>query len=190
MSEVTRLIDAIRQGDASASAKLMPLVYQELRRLAQSQMARERRGHTLDATALVHEAYLRLFGDENVRWEGRGHFYAAAAEAMRRILIEHARARETLKRGGEHHRVELAESAAPIDFSSGQFVDVLAVNDALDKLELKDPGKANLVKLLYFAGLNLEEAGAVLGISRATAHRHWVFARAWLHEAISGGDPR
>jgi RNA polymerase sigma factor (TIGR02999 family) len=148
-------------------------------------MANERTEHTLQATALVHEAYLRLVGDEKARWDGRGHFFAAAAEAMRRNLIEHARGKKAAKRGGNHDRVPLDEIAC-IDMPCDSVDDLLALNEGLDQLAAEAPDKAELVKLLYFAGLNLEEAAAAQGISRTTAYRHWLFARAWLHDAIAG----
>ena len=149
-------------------------------------MAQERAEHTLQATALVHEAYLRLVKDEGPHWEGRGHFFAAAAEAMRRILIEHARSKNALKRGGQRERVELDDDLPPIASPCDNLDDLLALDEALDRLAQEDPGKAQLVKLLYFAGLNLDEAAAALGIGRTTAYRHWLFARAWLHDAIAG----
>lgn len=183
MSEVTQLLAAINNGDAQATARLLPLVYEELRRLARSRMVGERAGHTLQATALIHEAYLRLLGEE-VRWEGRGHFFAAAAEAMRRILIEHARARQTLKRGGKFQRVEL-DDFPPIALPCKDFDDLLELDAALQRLAQEAPGKAELVKLLYFAGLSLDEAATVQGISRTTAYRHWQFARAWLFDALA-----
>ena len=186
MSELTQLLAAIDEGDSHATAKLLPLVYEELRRLARAQMANERAEHTLQATALVHEAYLRLIGEEDARWDGRGHFFAAAAEAMRRILIEHARRKHALKHGGQHRRVELDDDLAPIASPCDNVDDLLALDEALDRLTEVDPVKAELVKLLYFAGLNLEEAAAAQGISRTTAYRRWLFARAWLHDAIAG----
>ncbi|HEX2476778.1 MAG TPA: sigma-70 family RNA polymerase sigma factor [Lacipirellulaceae bacterium] len=186
MSEVTRLLVAIGQGDTHASEALLPVVYEELRRLARSRMAQERAEHTLEATALVHEAYLRLIDDENVRWDGRGHFFAAAAEAMRRILIEHARRKNAVKHGGGRERIELNEELPPIASPCDNIEDLLALDEALQRLAKEDPSKAELVKLLYFAGLNLEEAAAAQGISRTTAYRHWLFARAWLHDAIAG----
>ena len=186
MSEVTRLLTAIQQGDELATSRLLPLVYEELRRLARSQMANERKDHTLQATALVHEAYMRLIGNADPGWDGRGHFFSAAAEAMRRILIEHARAKAAHKRGGDRERVSLLE-AEPVVLPCENVEDLLAVNDALDRLAEQDARKAELVKLLYFAGLNLEEAAAAQGISRTTAYRHWIFARAWLHEAMTAG---
>jgi RNA polymerase sigma factor (TIGR02999 family) len=186
MSEVTRLLMAIEQGNTHASAELLPLVYEELRRLARSRMAQERAEHTLEATALVHEAYLRLIGEEDARWDGRGHFFAAAAEAMRRILIEHARRKKALKHGGQRERIELDDDLPPIASPCDNVDDLLALDEALERLAQEDRSKADLVKLLYFAGFNLEEAAAAQGISRTTAYRHWLFARAWLHEAISG----
>jgi RNA polymerase sigma factor (TIGR02999 family) len=189
MCEVTRLLVAIGDGDRQASNELLPLVYQELRRLARSKMAQERSEHTLQATALVHEAYLRLVGDEGPSWDGRGHFFAAAAEAMRRILIEHARRKNSFKRGGQLERVAMEEADPEICCPGGDLDQLLEVNDALDRLAEVDAGKADLVKLLYFAGLNLEEAAAAQGISRTTAYRHWLFARAWLHDAMVGKLP-
>ena len=186
MSEVTRLLNAIDQGDSRAAEELLPLVYEELRRLARSRMANERGEHTLQATALVHEAYLRLVDDEDACWDGRNHFFAAAAEAMRRILIEHARRKKAFKRGGQHHRVELDDVLPPIASPCDNVDDLLALDEALDRLAAEDPAKAELVKLLYFAGLNLDEAAAAQGIGRTTAYRHWLFARAWLHDAIAG----
>ena len=185
MSEVTQLLNAIERGDPQATAELLPLVYAELRRLARAHMAQERAEHTLQATALVHEAYLRLVKDEDPHWDGRGHFFAAAAEAMRRILIEHARSKNSLKRGGQHERVELDDDLPLITSPCDNVDDLLALDEVLDRLAQEDPAKAELVKLLYFAGLNLDEAAAVRGISRTTAYRHWLFARAWLHDAIA-----
>jgi RNA polymerase sigma factor (TIGR02999 family) len=186
MSDVTRLLQAIEQGDSQATAELFPLVYQELRGLARRHMAQERAEHTLQATALVHEAYLRLTADVDARWEGRRHFFAAAAEAMRRILIEHAHRRQTLKQGGQYRRVELDDELPPIASRCNNDDDLLALDEALDRLSMVDAGKAELVKLLYFAGLNLEQAAVAQGISRTTAYRHWLFARAWLYETIGG----
>lgn len=183
MSEVTQLLAAIRNGDQQATAQLLPVVYEELRRIARAHMAQERAEHTLQATALVHEAYLRLLGDADPRWDGRGHFFAAAAEAMRRILIEHARGKNALKRGGNFDRVELDDYpaiAGPCD----KITDLLALDEALNRLAEQHAAKAELVKLLYFAGLNLDEAAAAQGISRTTAYRHWLFARAWLYDAM------
>jgi RNA polymerase sigma factor (TIGR02999 family) len=186
MSEVTKILAAVGNGDPNATAHLLPLVYQELRCLARSRMAQERPEHTLQATALVHEAFLRLIGDEESCWDSRNHFFAAAAEAMRRILIEHARRKHALKHGGHLRRVELDDDVTLIASPCDNVEDLLALDEALDQLGKEDQSKAELVKLLYFAGLNLDEAADVQGISRTTAYRHWLFARAWLHDAIAG----
>jgi RNA polymerase sigma factor (TIGR02999 family) len=186
MSEATRILDAMSNGDAHASAKLLPLVYEELQRIARAQMAQERAGHTLQATALVHDAYLRLLEGAPDRWETRRHFIAAAAEAMRRILVEHARRKHSLKRGGGHERVDLDDEHLPAMCSPCDDVeDLLSLNEALERLSKEDPAKAELVKLLYFAGLNLEEAAAVMEISRTSAYRQWIFTRAWLCNAMT-----
>jgi RNA polymerase sigma factor (TIGR02999 family) len=171
----------MEQGDPKVADELLPLVYEELRRLAGARMARENPGHTLQPTALVHEAWLRLVGDENVRWDGRAHFFGAAAEAMRRILIDRARRRNSHRHGGDQQRVDLeaVEIAAPDDDEQ-----LLAVNEALEKLAAQDKLKAELVKLRYFAGLTIEEAAQVLRISEPTAKRYWTFAKAWLHREI------
>jgi RNA polymerase sigma factor (TIGR02999 family) len=182
MSDVTRLIQAIGEGDSRATAELLPIVYDELRRLARARMANERAGHTLEATALVHEAYLRLVGDGDAHWSGRGHFSAAAAEAMRRILVENARRKATVKRGGELQRVELDSACAA---SLPPSLDLLALDDALSKLAKMDPAKADLVKLRFFAGLTMPETAEALGISLATAERYWTFARTWLYAELS-----
>ena len=189
MSEATRLIDAVGSGDPHAAAQLLPLVYDELRRLARANMARERGSHTLQATALVHEAYLRLVQDQPQSWDGRRHFFAAAAEAMRRILVESARRKHSLKRGGGREQVELdgnGDAIADID-SPADPIDLLALDEALNQFAAEDPSKAELVKLLYFAGLTLDEAAEALGLSKTTAHRQWVYARAWLLEAMERG---
>lgn len=185
MSEVTQLLDAIGRNDSQATAQLLPLVYEELRRLARAHMANERKEHTLEPTALVHEAYMRLIGSADPGWDGRGHFFAAAAEAMRRILIEHARAKNAQKRGGQLERVPLDEFPMLV-LPCDNVDDLLALDEAIERLAQEDPGKAELVKLLYFAGLNLDEAAAAQGISRTSAYRHWQFARAWLHDAMAG----
>jgi RNA polymerase sigma factor (TIGR02999 family) len=168
-------------GDPKVADELLPLVYEELRKLAAARMARENPGHTLQPTALVHEAWLRLVGDENVRWDGRAHFFGAAAEAMRRILIDRARRRNASRHGGDQQRVDLeaVEIAAPDDDDQ-----LLAVNEALEKFAIQDKLKAELVKLRYFAGLTIEEAAQVLRISEPTANRYWTFAKAWLHREI------
>jgi RNA polymerase sigma factor (TIGR02999 family) len=191
MHEVTRILAAIEEGDSHASAELLPLVYDELRRLAAQKIAQERPGHTLQATALVHEAYVRLVneptsGTSNANrggehWDSRGHFFAAAAEAMRRILIESARRKRRRKHGGDHERLELQEH----DLASfGRDEDLLALDEALAELEVEEPVKAKLVKLRYFAGLTLEESAAAMDISRATASRYWTYARAWLYDRV------
>jgi RNA polymerase sigma factor (TIGR02999 family) len=186
VSDVTQLLDAAAAGDHRAAADLLPLVYDELRKLAAHQLAAERPGQTLQPTALVHEAYLRLVGpaDER-RWQNRAHFFAAAAEALRRILVESARRKARLKRGGEARRGELPDDlpapAAPIE-------DVLAVDEALDRLAVRDPTIAELVKLHYFAGMTLEDAADVLGVPHRTAYRDWAFARAWLARSLGGSE--
>src|SRR5262245_36871610 len=185
MSEATRILRAIADGDPDAASQLLPLVYDELRQLAAHKLARESPGQTLDATALVHEAYLRLVGeDEDQRWDSRGHFFAAAAEAMRRILVESARQKASLKRGGDRDRVDVVESllAAPEPRE-----DLLALDAALTKLAETDKQAAELVQLRYFAGLPIREIAEILGIAPRTADRLWAFARAWLHEEIKGG---
>jgi RNA polymerase sigma factor (TIGR02999 family) len=178
MNDVTRILSAIEHGNPTASEELLPLVYRELRRLAQQRLAQEKPGQTLQATALVHEAYVRLVeGEETQRWNSRGHFFAAAAEAMRRIVIENARRKRTEKHGGLLERQDLnaidIEAPAPSQ-------DVLALDEALAKLEAEDPAKAQLVKLRYFAGVAEDEAASALGISRTTAQRYWRYAKAWL----------
>jgi RNA polymerase sigma factor (TIGR02999 family) len=182
VSEVTRILSALEQGDPSAAAELLPLVYDELRRLAAQRLARERPGQTLEATALVHEAYLRLVGgDPSARWNGRGHFFAACAAAMRRILVDQARRKLALRRGGDLRRqgLEDQEIAAP-----EPAVDVLAVHEALERFRGVDAAAARLVELRYFAGLTVPEAAAALGLSTSTAERTWAYARAWLHTAL------
>ena len=187
MSDVTQILSAIEQGDSHAAEQLLPLVYEELRKLAAQKMAQEAPGQTLQATALVHEAYLRLVDvDKAQQWNSRGHFFAAAAEAMRRILIENARRKRAEKHGGELKRVDLDGVEVAAD---GPSEDVLAVDEALAKLAAEDPNKAELVKLRYYAGLSVEDAGRVLGISRATADRYWAYARVWLYCAVSGQEP-
>ena len=188
MSEVTHILSAIEQGDPSAAEQLLPLVYEELRKLAADRLAHEKPGQTLQATALVHEAYLRLVETEKVQhWNSRGHFFAAAAEAMRRILVDQARRKRRPKHGGDRQRIELDEAAATVDPRE----DLLALDDALTRLAAQEPAKAELVKLRHFAGLSLEESAAVLGVSLATAKRYWATARAWLFAELSepGGSP-
>jgi RNA polymerase sigma factor (TIGR02999 family) len=189
MSEVTRILSAIEQGDPHAAAQLLPLVYDELRKLAALKMAQEAPGQTLEATALVHEAYLRLVGssaqDAAKEWQGRAHFFAAAAEAMRRILVEKARHKRRQKHGGGRPRadIDLANLAGPMPDE-----DLLALDEAMTRLAAEDPIRAQLVQLRFYAGLSNEEAAQVLGISGVTAKRYWRYARAWLHREVSKGD--
>ena len=183
MSDVTRILTAVEQGDARATAELLPIVYQELRQLAADRLKRESAGYTLQPTALVHEAFVRLIGNARHDWDGRGHFFAAAAEAMRRILIERARAKRRQKRGGAFSRVDCDLTAVPDDSKSEELI---ALDEALQKLASEDPLKAELVKLRYFAGLTLPEAASMLRISRATANRYWAYARVWLYCEIRG----
>jgi RNA polymerase sigma factor (TIGR02999 family) len=182
MSEVTRILSAIEEGDPHAAAQLLPLVYDELRKLAAQKLAQEKAGQTLQATALVHEAYLRLVGaDPEQAWDSRGHFFAAAAEAMRRILINHDRDKGRHKRGGGRQRVDL-DGLTVADQASED--EVLALHEALQRLEQQNQPCAELVKLRFFTGLTMEEAAAALGIAPRTAHRYWAFARAWLYDAL------
>jgi RNA polymerase sigma factor (TIGR02999 family) len=184
MTDVTRILKDIDAGDSHAASELLPLVYDELRRLAAAQMAQENPGQTLQATALVHEAYLRLVDvDQQQRWAGRGHFFAAAAEAMRRILVERARRKKAAKHGGGRRRLD-ADTIAIAAAESDE--DLVAIDEALDRLAALDPVKAELVKLRYFAGLTIEECAKTLGISCATAKRHWAYSRVWLFEKVSG----
>jgi RNA polymerase sigma factor (TIGR02999 family) len=184
MNQVTRILSAIEQGDPLAAEKLLPLVYDELRKLAAKKLAHETPGQTLEATALVHEAYLRLVDGEKIkRWHGRGHFFAAAAEAMRHILVDNARRKRRTKHGGHRQRIKLNESLPAHPTNSDQ---VLALDEALRQLAGQDPEAAAIVKLRYFAGLSVEDAAQAVGISRAGAYRHWTFARAWLMEELSG----
>jgi RNA polymerase sigma factor (TIGR02999 family) len=189
MTDVTQILNAIEQGDSKAADELLPLVYEELRLLAAQKMAQEKPGQTLQATALVHEAYIRLVGSQDQDWNSRGHFFAAAAEAMRRILIDSARRKRSLKRGGTYQRIELDAAI----FKGGKVLptdDLIVLDEALRKLGNKDKIKADLVKLRYFAGLTSEQAAEVLGISPATAERHWDYARSWLRVAITkAADP-
>jgi RNA polymerase sigma factor (TIGR02999 family) len=188
MGEVTRILSAIDQGDPRASEQLLPLVYDELRRLAAQKMARESPGQTLEATALVHEAYLRLVDTTQVRqWNSRGHFFAAAAEAMRRILIEKARHKRSLKAGGDRQRLEMPDIEAT---NIGSDIDLLALNEALEKLERQDQRRAQVVKLRFFAGLTIEEAAQALGISPSTADSDWAYARCWLRLEMEGLEAR
>ena len=183
MSDVTRILSEIEAGDPAAAEQLLPLVYQELRKLAAARLAHEKPGQTLQATALVHEAYLRLAGGENGQhWESRGLFFAAAAEAMRRILIESARRKLRLKHGGQRERVDLDSACAVTDAPS---LDLLALDEALNRLAAAEPVKAELVKLRFFAGLTMPEAARALDISLATAERHWAFAKSWLYAELA-----
>ena len=181
MSDVTRILDAIQQGDPKATEELLPLVYEELRKLAAHKMANEAPGQTLQPTALVHEAWLRLTGNENQEWNGRGHFFAAAAEAMRRILVENARRKQRVKHGGAMQRIDLTTLDVAIITHDEH---LLAVDEALDKLAARDPLGAQLIKLRFFAGLSNVDAARMLGIPERTAKRTWAYARAWLYEEL------
>jgi RNA polymerase sigma factor (TIGR02999 family) len=184
--QVTQLLDAISDGDSRASAELLPLIYDELRKLAQSYMAKEAHVLTLQPTALVHEAYLRLVGTPDAQWSGRGHFFGAAAQAMRRILVDQARSRGRLKRGGGAAKVELHEEAVP--GSEGPATDFLALDEALNALEKYDHRKFQVVMMQYFAGLSVDETAAALGLSATTVRNDWAFARAWLMRQMGGGE--
>ena len=185
MTEVTRILSAIEQGDPHAAEQLLPILYDELRQLAAAKLAQEGPGQTLEPTALVHEAYLRLVGPgEERHWDNCGHFFAAAAEAMRRILVENARRKRSAKHGGGRvrHDVDEVQAAAPEPAE-----DLVALDEALDRLAAQDPLKAELIKLRHFAGLTIEQAAQALGISMTTANRYWAYARAWLHQEITRG---
>jgi RNA polymerase sigma factor (TIGR02999 family) len=185
MNDITQILSQIESGDTSAAAELLPLVYDELRKLAAAKLSHEKPGQTLNATALVHETYLRLAGStESQRWEGRGHFFAAAAEAMRRILVDNARRKGRVRHGGQMNRVELDDLPVALNAPEG---DVLAVHEALDSLAKTDAQAAELVKLHYFLGLSMDEAAQLLGISPRAAYRTWSFARAWLFQHL-GSD--
>jgi RNA polymerase sigma factor (TIGR02999 family) len=181
MSEVTRILTAIEKGEAAATDELLPLVYDELRRIAAYKMSAEAAGHTLQPTALVHEAWLRLVGSEERQWQNRAHFFGAAAEAMRRILVDHARRKLSQKRGGGLPPEELTESALVLNAPPDE---LLAVHEALDTLAKQDPEAAQLVKLRYFVGMTMEESAAAMNIATRTAERTWTYARAWLHKEI------
>lgn len=186
MDEVTRILNAIAEGDPHAASQLLPLVYDELRKLAAQKLAHEKPGQTLQPTALVHEAYLRLVGGVHARrWSDHGHFFAAAAEAMRHILVDNARRKRRAKHGGGRHRVPL-EDAVPAPPTASD--DLLALDEALTRLAAEDPEAAQVVQLRYFAGLSVEEAAQSLGMARATAYRHWTFARAWLLQELAGDE--
>jgi RNA polymerase sigma factor (TIGR02999 family) len=181
MNDVTRILSAIEAGDPHAAAELLPLVYDELRRLAAQRLAQEKAGHTLEPTALVHEAYLRLVGNRQVEhWDHRGHFFAAAAEAMRRILVDNARRKQTVRHGGERRRVPLRDDHRITESPD----DLLALDDVLTRFAAEEPAKAELVKLRFFAGLSIPEAAAALGISVASAERWWAYARTWLFSEL------
>src|SRR5262245_43203045 len=183
MNDATQLLNAIENGDAKAADQLLPLVYEELRRLAAGKMANEADGHTLQPTALVHEAWLRLVGDSNPKFENRAHFFAAAAEAMRRILIDRARRKLTQRHGGGFERVDLKGLDLPAPDADQQ---LLAVHEVLDELASEHPAQAQVVKLRYFAGMTNEETAQVLGVSVATVKNYWTFARAWIFQEIQG----
>jgi RNA polymerase sigma factor (TIGR02999 family) len=186
VNDVTRILSAIEMGDGKAAEELLPLVYDDLRKLAARRMAQEKPGQTLQATALVHEAYVRLIASANpsARWAGRGHFFAAAAEAMRRILVESARRKGRIRHGGDRRRIELHDHLAAVLPASD---DLLALNEALARLESHDPVRAQVVKLRFFTGLPMPDVAESLGISLATAERYWTFARVWLYANLGGG---
>jgi RNA polymerase sigma factor (TIGR02999 family) len=184
MSEVTRILKAVSQGEQQASEELLPMVYEDLRRLAAAKMAGEAPGQTLQPTALVHEAWLRLSQRTEARWRNREQFYAVAAEAMRRILVDRARRRHARKHGGGLERVDLDTVNLP---GPGDDNVVLQVHEALDRLEAEAPDKAEVVKLRFFVGLENAEIAAVLGVSEKTVQRHWAFAKAWLYRAMQQG---
>jgi RNA polymerase sigma factor (TIGR02999 family) len=182
MSDVTRILNAIERGDTGATDELLPLVYEELRLLAAQKLSREPPGQTLQATALVHEAYLRLVDGENQSWDNQGHFFSAAAEAMRRILVERARRKGTVKHGGHPDRADLRLARAPVNDLQD---DLIAIDEALSQLEREDPSVAQIVKLRYFAGLTLEQIAEIVGVTRRTVDRHWALARAWLFRELT-----
>jgi len=183
--EVTRIIEAAQQGDPKAADELLPLVYEELRKLAAYKMANEAAGQTLQPTALVHEAWLRLTGNPNTQWNGRAHFFGAAAEAMRRILIDRARSKGREKRGGQRQRVDIEQVTLAVQDADET---VLAVHEALDKLAALDPLKARIVKLRYFVGMNHQEMATALGLAEPTIRRHWAFARSWLYAEMKASS--
>lgn len=186
MNQVTQILAGMEKGDPQAAGQLLPLVYQELRRLAADKLAREKPGQTLQATALVHEAYLRLVGENDPGWDSRGHFFAAAAEAMRRILVESARRKGGPRAGGGHRRVDLEHSEPAVP---GPEFDLLALDEALTALEALDRRKADLVRLRFFVGLTNEQAAQALGVSTSTADNDWAYARAWLRRALADTEP-
>lgn len=182
MCDVTKILDAIEQGDTGAAERLLPLVYEELRCLATQKMAQENPGHTLQATALVHEAYIRLVGSNIGSWANRAHFFAAAAEAMRRILIDNARRKQRIKRGADRRRIDINDVDIVVETPS---IDLIALDEALSRLVEEDPEVAELVKMRFFAGLTLDQVAAILQISRRTADRNWAYAKAWLYQHIT-----
>ena len=186
MSDVTQILSRIEDGDGQAAEKLLPLVYDELRKLAAEKLAHEKPGQTLQATALVHEAYIRLVDAEQVQhWDSRGHFFAAAAEAMRRILLNRARDKGRTKRGGQFHRVDLDQVELAVD---APHEDLAAIDEAIERLAAENPECAKVVKMRFFAGLSIEEAAATLDISASTAKRHWAYARAWIFDVLRPDD--
>src|SRR5687768_2372260 len=194
MSDVTRILSQIDEGDPRAAEQLLPLVYDELRKLAAQRLAQEKPGQTLQATALVHEVYVRLVDvAEAQRWNGRGHFFAAAAEAMRRILVERARRKKQGKRGGDRRRVGLEEQHEPLESPPEERLaleeEILALEEALPRLATQDPAAAQVVRLHFFAGLSIEQTAEALGVSRATAYRQWAYAKSWLRCALEKGSP-
>lgn len=182
--EVTQLLRNWHNGDQSALDKLMPLIYDELHRMARRYMRRERTGHTLQTSALVNEAYLRLAGQRNIEWQSRAHFFAVAAQVMRRLLVDYARGRKYTKRGGDRLQVTLDETAGAFE---GQPAEVLALHEALEKLAAVDQRKSRLVELRYFGGMSVEETAEVLGVSGVTVKREWLKAKAWLYREINKG---
>ena len=188
MSQVTQILVAIEKGDVQAIDKLFPLVYQELRQLATQRLSRESPGQTLQATALVHEAYLRLVGSEDQKWSGRYHFFSAAAEAMRRILIENARRKKSIRHGGGRRRIDFDEAILTQEENDMSADDLIALDEALEKLSKEDRTKADLVKLRYFAGLTSDQAAKILGISPSTVDRDWAYARSWLRLEMTEAD--
>ncbi len=182
MADVTQILNAIEQGDAQAADKLLPLIYEELRILAAQKLSHEKPGQTLQATALVHEAYIRLVGEEERNWDSRGHFFAATAEAMRRILVDNARHKRSIRHGGHHQKVSLTGAFLSIEDPKD---DLLVLNEALDKLANEDQKLAELIKLRYFAGLTLDQIAEIMGIGRRTADRYWALGRAWLYQEIT-----
>lgn len=185
MTDVTRILQAIKEGDENATDKLLPLVYEELRLLAAQKLSREKPGQTLQATALVHEAYMRLVGNESYGWSGKGHFFAAAAEAMRRILVDTARYKHSIKHGGKCQKIDFSRINIVTDIPSE---DLIALDEALSGLQKEDPMAAELVKMRFFAGLTVEQTACALGCSTRTADRCWMYAKAWLYQNIRNGE--